>query len=112
MSFYTVVSTELKNREYIISAITELVDRGEAHGYKIIEKNDNIVVERGGEKIVISVNELGEYQVEGDSRVVEAFAKRLKQMYAYASIKANLPLDFEISSEKEFAGDITLLLKG
>ncbi|MBI5182299.1 MAG: hypothetical protein HZA06_05270, partial [Nitrospirae bacterium] len=52
------------------------------------------------------------FEVAGDSRVANAFTNRLKQFYAYESIKDNLPLDFEIAKESEEAGEIIIHLKG
>ena len=65
-----------------------------------------------GDIITIGKSKEGNYQVEGDARVVNAFSKRLKQIYAYESIKENLPLDFEIVQEKEVAGEMKIVLKG
>jgi len=113
MSFYTVITTELKNQKYIICALEELKKRGEIKGYEAVFKKDRIKVDKSGEEITIGLEEKTKnFQVAGDSRVAEPFAKRLKQFYAYESIKENLPLDFEIADEREVAGDITLILKG
>lgn len=113
MSFYTVIDTELKNEKYIISALQELIRRGEITNYKMLLKQNKIKIDRGGDVIHIGLDvKTGTFRVEGDVRVVEAFVKRLKQFYAYESIKENLPFDFEIASEREVAGDITLVLKG
>ena len=62
--------------------------------------------------ITLSMEKSGNYQVGGDNRVVNRFSDRLKQIYAYESIKDNLPLDFEISKETETSGEIHILLKG
>ncbi|MBI5560438.1 MAG: hypothetical protein HY883_04125 [Deltaproteobacteria bacterium] len=113
MSFYTVIDTELKSKKHIILALEELKRRGEITKYGLVVKQDKIRIDRSGDIIHIGLDvKTGNFHVEGDVRVVEAFAKRLKQFYAYESIKESLPLDFEIASEREIAGDITLVLKG
>ncbi|MBI5598344.1 MAG: hypothetical protein HY890_01245 [Deltaproteobacteria bacterium] len=113
MSFYTVIKTELKNKKYVIAALEELKARGEISRYEEILKKNRIKVNRGGDAIEIVMDiKTGNVHVEGDARVVEDFTKRLKQLYAYASIKENLPFDFEIANERDIAGDITLVLKG
>ncbi|MFZ3073437.1 MAG: hypothetical protein WA162_09360 [Thermodesulfobacteriota bacterium] len=112
MSYYTEIKTELKNRHYILLALEELKKRGEITRYEQIEKKDSIKVDRGGDIMNVSMTKEGTVRVEGDARVVNAFTQRLTQMYAYMSIKENLPLDFEIAKETESAGSITILLKG
>ncbi|MBI5344191.1 MAG: hypothetical protein HZB83_02455 [Deltaproteobacteria bacterium] len=93
MSFYTVIRTELRNRKYLLLETVE--------------------VDRHGDIINVIRDKAGNYQVAGDNRVVRAFSDRLKQAYAYESIKDNLPLDFEIAKETETAaGEIMILLKG
>ncbi len=113
MSFYTVIKTELKDRKYIILALEEMKRRGEITSFKHLVKKDIIQVDRAGDTITIKQDsKTGNFQLEGDSRILEAFTKRFKQFYAYQTIKENLPLDFEIDVERESAGNITLLLKG
>ncbi|MEK7880895.1 MAG: hypothetical protein AAB210_03245 [Deltaproteobacteria bacterium] len=112
MSYYTEIKTELKNKHYILLALKELKKRGEITRYEPLEKKDSIKVDRGGDLFNISTTKEGTIRVEGDARVVTAFTQRLTQMYAYMSIKENLPLDFEIAKETESAGSITILLKG
>lgn len=112
MSYYTEIKTELKNRQYVLSALEELKKRGEITRYEEIEKKNSIKVDRGGDILGISMTKEGTFQVEGDARVVKEFTQRLTQIYAYMSIKENLPLDFEIAKESESAGSITILLKG
>ncbi|WKZ33563.1 MAG: hypothetical protein QY316_03915 [Thermodesulfobacteriota bacterium] len=111
MSFYTVIKTELSVRKYLICALEELKKRGEITSFVASERKDTIEVDRDGDIINISREKTG-YQLGGDNRVVNSFSNRLKQMYAYESIKDNLPLDFEISSETETAGEIQIVLKG
>lgn len=113
MSFYCVIKTELSNKKYIIAALTEMKRREEITGYVINEKKEKIEVDRGGEIVNISREKAGSnFEVSGISRPVRALADRLKQFYAYESIKDNLPLDFEIAKETEQAGEIVILLKG
>ncbi|MBE7413686.1 MAG: hypothetical protein HS130_00055 [Deltaproteobacteria bacterium] len=112
MSFYTVIKTELSVKKYLICALEELKKRGEITSFVASERKDAIEVDRDGDIINISREKAGNYQLGGDNRVVNAFSNRLKQMYAYESIKDNLPLDFEISSETETAGEIQIVLKG
>ena len=69
-------------------------------------------MDRDGDIINILKEKTGNYQLGGDNRVVNAFSNRLKQIYAYESIKDNLPLDFEIANETETGGEIHILLKG
>lgn len=112
MSFYTVIKTELSSKKYIICALEELKKRGEIKSFIKNEKKDTIEVDRDGDIINISKEKTGNYQMGGDNRVVGNFSNRLKQIYAYESIKDNLPLDFEIAKENETAGEIQILLKG
>ncbi len=112
MSFYTVIKTKITNRQYILSALKEMQRRGEITGFTINEKKELIEVDRAGDKIIISREKSGGFEMSGDARVVNSFSKRLAQLYAYASIKENLPLDFEIAHESETAGEIKILLKG
>ena len=112
MSFYTVIDTELKEKRYIICAVEELKERGEISEFELIEKNDSIKIDRDGDIINVTRTKEGTFQVEGDARIVNAFSKRLKQLYAYSSIKENLPLDFEIVQEKELGGEMKIVLKG
>lgn len=112
MSFYTEIKTELSSKPLVISALEELKRRGEISSLQLLEKKGKIKIDRDGDIILISQTTEGMMQVEGDSRVVNAFANRLKQMYAYESIKQSLPLDFEIAEESELAGNISIVLKG
>lgn len=112
MSFYTVIKTELSVKKYLICALEELKKKGEITNYVANERKDTVEVDRDGDLINISKEKTGNYQLGGDNRIVNAFSNRLKQMYAYESIKDNLPLDFEISSETETAGEIQIVLKG
>ena len=112
MSFYTVLETELKNRKYILCAVAALEKRGEIDSFVVNEKKELINIERSGDVITISKSKTGNYQVEGDNRVVNEFSNRLKQIYAYESIRENLPLDFEIVQENESAGEMKIVLKG
>ena len=112
MSFFTVVKTELKNRELLIKALEELKERGEITEYEQIAHKDRIKVDRDGDILTLVLDRAGCYQIEGDARVVSQFSKRLKQIYAYVGIKEYLPLDFEVAEEKESAGSISILLKG
>ncbi len=105
MSFYTVIQTEITDQKHLIMALEELKKRGEIRDYTTNVKLDEIEVDRSGDKIKIKSGETG-FELGGDKQVVERFGKRLKQMYAYASIMDNLPLDFEIG------GEINLILKG
>ncbi len=112
MSFYTKIKTELSNKSQIINALKEMKERGEIARFQINEKKEKIEVDRDGDIVNISKTKEGNFGVAGDVRVARSFANRLKQYYAYESIKSNLPLDFEISHESEEAGDILLILKG
>ncbi|MFZ3090431.1 MAG: hypothetical protein WA240_07400 [Nitrospirota bacterium] len=113
MSFYAVIKTELSNKRYIIAALSEMKRRGEITAYEINERKEKIEIDRDGDILTVSKEKAGEnFEVGGDSRVVNTFSNRLKQFYAYESIKENLPLDFEIAKETEEAGEIKILLKG
>lgn len=113
MSFYTVIKTEMSNKKYIICALEEMKERGEVTTFLSNERKDMIEIDRGGDVINVIKEKAGNsYELAGDNRVVQGFSNRLKQMYAYASIKDNLPLDFEIAKERETAGEIRLVLKG
>jgi len=112
MSFYTVIKTELKSKKYLICALEELKKRGEITSFVSNERKETVEIDRDGDVINISKEKTGNYQIGGDNRVVNAFSNRLKQIYAYESIKDNLPLDFEIANESETAGEIHIVLKG
>jgi hypothetical protein len=112
MSFYTKLKTELKNGKYIICALEEMKKRGEIKSYVKNDRKDTMEVDRDGDIISITREKAGDYELAGDNRVLNAFSNRLKQMYAYESIKDNLPLDLEVVNETESAGEITILLKG
>ncbi|GMR04951.1 MAG: hypothetical protein BMS9Abin23_0874 [Thermodesulfobacteriota bacterium] len=113
MSFYLAIKTQLKNKAHVIAALMEMRKRGELLSCKINDKKETIEVDRDGDKIKLSLEKEGNFEVSGDARVVRVFSNRLKQMYALESIKENLPLDFEIDTETETAtGEIKLLIKG
>lgn len=112
MSFYTQIKTELTSRKYVLCALEELKKKGEITGYQVVDKKNKIEVNREGDIINILHAKAGNFEVGGDSRVINTFTNRLKQLYAYESIKENLPLDFEIAKESEVSGDIVILLKG
>lgn len=113
MSFYCVIKTELSNKKYIVSALAEMQKRGEITKYIINEKKEKIEVDREGEIVNITKEkETNNFEVAGISRPAREIANRLKQIYAYESIKDNLPLDFEIAMETEQAGEIVIMLKG
>lgn len=112
MSFYTVIKTELNSKKYIICAIEEMKRRGEIRGFIKNEKKDSIEIDRDGDIVTLNKVGSGNAELAGDNRVVQQFSGRLKQFYALESIKDNLPLDFEIASETETAGEIKILLKG
>ncbi|MBI4949665.1 MAG: hypothetical protein HY955_05915 [Deltaproteobacteria bacterium] len=112
MSFYTVIKTQLSSKKYVIAALGELKKRGEITNFVKNDRKEEIEVDRDGDMITLSMEKSGNYQVGGDNRVVNRFSDRLKQIYAYESIKDNLPLDFEISKETETSGEIHILLKG
>ena len=112
MSFYTTIKTELTSRKHLIYALEEMKKRGEIASLLINEKKETIEVDRDGDIINILSKRSGTFEVGGDNRVVQAFSNRLKQLYAYESIKDNLPLDFEIAKETETEGEIRIILKG
>lgn len=113
MSFYTVIKTELKNKKYLLLAIEDMKSKGEITNYVHNERKETMEVDRHGDVINVVKDKAGNYQVAGDNRVIRAFSDRLKQAYAYESIKDNLPLDFEVAKETETAsGEIMILLKG
>lgn len=112
MSFYTVIKTELSNKKYIICALEEMKKRGEINSFINNDIKETIDVERDGDIINIVREKSGNFEIAGDNRVIQSFSNRLKQVYAYESIKDSLPLDFEIVKESETAGEIQILLKG
>lgn len=112
MSFYTVIKTQLSNKKYVVCALEELKRRGEITNYVKNDRKETIEVDRDGDLINIVQNREGNFELAGDNRVVSRFSDRLKQIYAYESIKDNLPFDFEITQENETAGEIQILLKG
>lgn len=112
MSFYTLIKTELSSKKYLMCALEELKKRGEIKSFVANERKETIEVDRDGDIINILKEKTGNYQLGGDNRVVNAFSNRLKQIYAYESIRDNLPLDFEIANETETGGEIHILLKG
>jgi len=112
MSFYTVIKTELSNKKYLICALEELKKRGEITNFVANERKETVEIDRDGDIINVIKEKTGSYQLGGDNRVVNSFSNRLKQIYAYESIKDNLPFDFEIASEQETEGEIQILLKG
>lgn len=111
MSFYICVKTELKIKKYVISALQEMKKRGEIKSFVYHEKKEKIEIDRDGDIMNISMVK-DNVEIGGDNRVVHRFGNRLKQFYAYESIKDNLPLDFEIAAENEIGGEIQILLKG
>lgn len=112
MSFYMCIKTEIKNRIYLKSALAELHKRGEIQKIEENERKGKIIIDRGGDKLVITGDEEKGFEVGGDATVVKAFTDRLKQVYAVESIKDNLPLDLEVVEETESAtGEIHILLK-
>ncbi|MDH4226875.1 MAG: hypothetical protein OEV59_03850 [Deltaproteobacteria bacterium] len=112
MSFFTKLNTELKNKQYVLAAIAALKQTGEIKNYAINEKKESVEINRAGDIIQVVKTKTGEYELQGDARVVSAFSSRLKQLYAYEAIKDNMPLDFEIAEEIETAGEIRIVLKG
>ncbi|MDH4130145.1 MAG: hypothetical protein OEV44_15430 [Spirochaetota bacterium] len=112
MSFYAKINTQLSNKKYLLCALDELERKGEISNYQLIEKKDKIKIDRDGDILNIIKDKTGNFQVTGDVRIGRIFADRLKQIYAYESIKDNLPLDFEIAKEVEENGEISILLKG
>lgn len=112
MSFYAQIKTELTSKKFIMCAIEELKKSGEITGFRVIEKKNKIEIDREGDIINIVQGKAGNFEVAGDNRVITSFTNRLKQLYAYESIKQNLPLDFEIAKETEVGSDIVIVLKG
>ena len=112
MSFYTKIKTKLSSKRLIICALEEMKRKGEIASFVENEKKERIEVDRDGDKVEIIADKAGEFEVAGDNRVIQQFSNRLKQVYAYETIKDNLPLDFEIAQESESGGEITILLKG
>ena len=112
MSFYAKIKTQLANKKYILSALAELERKGEISSYEYIEKKEKIKIDRDGDILNIVQDKTGNFEVTGDVHIGRIFTERLKQIYAYESIKDNLPLDFEIAKELEEGGEISILLKG
>ncbi len=112
MSFFTVLKTEISNKDNMILALRSLEESGEIQRLTINEAKESIEVDRDGDIMTIEKEKTGTYNVAGNNTAVEPFSKRLKQIYALQTIKENLPLDFEISEESEIAGEIRILLKG
>ena len=112
MSFYTVIKTEITNKKYVIAALEEMKRRGEITNFQLHERKEKIEIDRSGDILNIAKEKTGNFEVGGDARVVRSFSDRLKQFYAYESIKDNIPLDFEIANESEVTGEIRILLKG
>lgn len=113
MSFYCVIKTELSNKKYLVAALSEMQKRGEITKYIVNEKKEKIEVNREGEIVNITKEkETNNFEIAGISRPAREITDRLKQLYAYESIKDNLPLDFEIARETEQAGEIVIMLKG
>ena len=112
MSFYTVIKTELSSKKYILCALAEMKKRGELKEFVHNERKESIEVNSDGDILNIVKEKTGNYEIGGDNRVLNRFSNRLKQFYAYESIKDNIPLDFEIAVETETEGEIRILLKG
>ncbi len=113
MSFYCIIKTQLSNKKYVIAALAEMQRKGEITGYSVSKTKDKISVDREGEVVTVSrVNEQSNFEIGGISRPAREISDRMKQLYAYESIKDNLPLDFEIAKESEEAGEIHITLKG
>lgn len=113
MSFYTVIKTELSNKKYLICALDDMKKRGEVNSFLENERKNTIEIDRDGDIINIVKEKSGAgFELAGDNRIVQVFSNRLKQLYAYESIKDNLPLDFEIAKESETSGEIRIVLKG
>lgn len=112
MSFYTKIKTQLKVKKYVIAALEELKRRGEITSYQKVGSKEDIKVDRSGDIMNISLSKAGTFEIAGDNRVVQPFSDKIKQVYALEAIKDNLPLDFEIATETEQAGEILILLKG
>ncbi|MBI5562069.1 MAG: hypothetical protein HY894_04345 [Deltaproteobacteria bacterium] len=111
MSFYTCIKTELKIKKYVIAALEEMKKRGEITSFIYNERKEKVEIDRDGDIMSVSMVK-DNVEIGGDNRVVHRFGNRLKQFYAYESIKDNLPLDFEIANETEAGGEIQILLKG
>ena len=113
MSFYCVIRTELSKKKYIIAALAEMQRKGEITSFVVNIKKEKIEVDRDGEVVTVSrANENSNFEIGGISRPAREISDRMKQLYAYESIKDNLPLDFEIANETEEAGEIVITLKG
>src|SRR3989337_908992 len=113
MSFYCVIRTELSKKKYIIAALAEMQRKGEITSFVVNRKKEKIEIDREGEVVTVSrVNENSNFEIGGISRPAREISDRMKQLYAYESIKDNLPLDFEIANETEEAGEIFITLKG
>ncbi len=113
MSFYCVIKTELSKKKYIIAALAEMQKKGEITSYTVSKTKEKIEVDREGEVVTVSrTNENTNFEVGGISRPAREISDRMKQLYAYESIKDNLPLDFEVAQETEEAGEIVITLKG
>lgn len=112
MSFYTTIKTEISSKKYVIAALEEMKRRGEITNFQLHDRKEKIEIDRCGDMLNIAKEKTGNFEVAGDARVVKSFTDRLKQFYAYESIKDNLPLDFEIAKESEVTGEIRILLKG
>ena len=111
MSFYTVIQTEIKDKQILICALEALKHRGEINEFSLNEQKETIEIDRDGDIVNIAKEKTGLFNMAGDNRVVSSFSRRLAQIYAYEAIKENLPLDFEIAEEIESAGEIKILLK-
>ena len=112
MSFYTKIETEIKNKTLLVCALEEMKRRGEITDFKSHVKTGDLKVDRSGDMLSITEEKEGNFQVGGDKTVATRFTDRLKQIYAYETIKENLPLDFEVAKETETGGEIKLILKG
>jgi hypothetical protein len=111
MSFYTVIQTEIKDKQLLICALEELKQRGEITEFVQNEKKETIEIDRDGDIVNVAKEGTGLFNMSGDNRVVGSFSRRLAQIYAYEAIKENLPLDFEMVEDTEVAGEIRILLK-
>src|SRR3989304_937354 len=113
MSFYCVIKTELSEQRYIIAAMAEMQRKGEITNYTVSRTKEKIEVDREGEVVTVSrVNENSNFELGGMPQTAREISDRMKQLYAYESIKDNLTLDFEIAQETEEAGEIVIMLKG
>ncbi|MCK4739800.1 MAG: hypothetical protein KAT46_07605 [Deltaproteobacteria bacterium] len=112
MSFYTKISTEITERKILISALEEMKKRGEITSFVSNPKTSDIEVDRAGDLVNLTQEEEGHFVLGGDKLVVGPLTNRVKQFYALEAIKEHLPLDFEIATEEESAGEIKLILKG